>query len=86
MSAEQLQKAKRDQIIHILIFPIKAMWIPEDYEEALLDVNIWPSNYTRAQCREMFKHPSFTRNNTVFHTKAPKFEYANYYGEIVEPE
>lgn len=79
------QKEKQQQLIRILLFPIREIWIPENYEEALVNVNIWPSDYTADQCREMFKHKQFTRNNIVFHTKAERLEYVNYYGEVKVP-
>lgn len=80
------QKAQQEKLLLILIFPIREIWIPEDWEEALLNVNIWPSDYTTEQCREMFKQKEFTRKNTVFHTKAERLEYTNYYGELKVPK
>lgn len=80
------QKAQKEKLLMILIFPIREIWIPEDWEEALLNINIWPSNCTPAQCREMLKQKQFQHANTVFHLKAERLEYMNYYGEIKVPE
>lgn len=79
------QKEKQQLLIQILLFPIREISIPEDYEDALVNVNIWPMDYTNDQCREMFKQKQFTRGGVVFHTKAERLEYVNYYGEVKVP-
>lgn len=79
-------KAQRDRLIQILIFPIKEIWIPVEYEEALLNTNIWPADYDTDECQAMIDTGQFQRGNTIYNTKAQRLEYANYYGEIVVPK
>lgn len=79
-------KAQRDKLINILIFPIKEIWIPVEYEEALLNVNIWPADYDTDERQAMIDTGRFQRGNVIYNTKADRLYYANYYGELVGKE
>jgi hypothetical protein len=63
---------KKKSFLLSMIFNPEIVWLPEDYEEILLDLNLWPKGMMHVQKVALLKQDEFTIRGTTFHTKQPR--------------
>lgn len=68
------EQRKRDFLTHYIFNPLE-VWLPESYEQILLELNVWPSTMLMPQKKALLSRKSFNLGSTVIHTKAKKLKF-----------